>query len=187
MFFNRIKGSVYYELVNQLWIHGTDSKHQISSYVLGQKFCITEKSISKLLNHDRNGKRCFDMISKKVKLEEITVLIFQDAKNSSNTENLHKRLRVWLRILLMETLQELNLNKEIVTDVGKIFNGRNLKNMSLIYEVIDPLEVLDRDAISSRRIAIDDYPLFTKLDPPEILQAYIDDCLASCIETVAYL
>lgn len=33
-------------------------------------------------------------------LEEIAVVIFHDGKNLSNAKSLHKRLRVWLRILL---------------------------------------------------------------------------------------
>lgn len=70
---------------------------------------------------------------------------------------------------LMETLQNLNMTKEIVVDVRNIFNGRNMKNMSLIFEVIDPIEFLDRDALSFKRIAIDDYPIFIKVDPPKIL------------------
>lgn len=68
---------------------------------------------------------------------------------------------------LVETLQRLNVTKVIVTNVGKIFNKRNLKNMYLISKVIDPLEVMDMDEISSRRVSIDDYPIFTKMDPPE--------------------
>lgn len=71
------------------------------------------------------------------------------------------------------------MTKELVTNGGKIFNRRNFKNMSLISEVIYPSEVLDMDEISSRRIPIDDYPIFTKVDPLEIMQAYIVDCLAS--------
>lgn len=45
---------------------------------------------------------------------------------------------------------------------------------------------MDRDAVSSRRIAIDDYPIFTKVNPLEILQYYISYCIASSIESVAY-
>lgn len=58
--------------------------------------------------------------------------------------------------------------------------------MSLISKVIDPSKVLDMDAISYRRIPIDDYPIFIKVDPPEILEAYIDNCLALGITPVAY-
>lgn len=87
---------------------------------------------------------------------------------------------------LVETLIELNITKEVDIDVGKVFNGRNMKNMSLTSIVIDPSEVLDRNTISSRRILIDDYPIFTKVDPSEILESYIDDCLASGITPISY-
>lgn len=60
-----------------------------------------------------------------------------------------------------------------------------MKNMSLVFEVINPLEVLDRVVVSPKRLAIKNYPTFTKMDPPQILQSYINDCITSCIELVA--
>lgn len=82
---------------------------------------------------------------------------------------------------LVETMQELNMTKEIVIDVGKVFNGIPMKNMSLISDVTNASEVLDKDVVSSNRILIDDYPIFPKVDPPEILEAYISNFLASGI------
>lgn len=58
--------------------------------------------------------------------------------------------------------------------------------MSLISTYIDPSKVLDRNAVASTRIPIDDYPIFTKVDPLLILESYINDCLASGITHVAY-
>lgn len=99
-FFNHLQGPICPELVKQFWIHATASKLQISSYILRKKFCISEKSITKLLNHDGTVKICFNMPFKKAKLEEIATVIFPYGKSLSNAKNPHKRLRVWLRILL---------------------------------------------------------------------------------------
>lgn len=65
---------------------------------------------------------------------------------------------------IVQTLIDICLTKEVDIDIGKTFNGRNLKNMSLINVVIDPSEALDRNIVSSRRIPIEDYPIFTKED-----------------------
>lgn len=96
-FFDRLKGPFCTELVNSFWIFVTTSNLQITSFVLGHKIIIFEKSIVKLLNHDGYGKRCFDMLAMKDKLDDISRVIFQDGKNSSNAKNLHKHLRVGSR------------------------------------------------------------------------------------------
>lgn len=66
---------------------------------------------------------------------------------------------------LVQTLIEVGLTKEVEFHIGNTFNGRNLKNISLISFVIDPSETMDRKIVASIRIPIDDYPLFTKEDP----------------------
>lgn len=48
----------------------------MTSYVLGHKISIFDKSIAKILNHDGSGKRCFDMPTKRTKLDEIAAVIF---------------------------------------------------------------------------------------------------------------
>lgn len=75
-FFNCLKGMVYLELVKQFWIFAKASKLQVNSYVLGHKINISDKSISKLLNHDGFRKWCFDLLAKKIKLNEIVEFIF---------------------------------------------------------------------------------------------------------------
>lgn len=44
--------------------------------------------------------------------------------------------------------------------MGKSFNGRNLKNMFMIIKIMDP-KGMDMEFVSSKRIEIDDFPLFT--------------------------
>lgn len=58
--------------------------------------------------------------------------------------------------------------------------------MSLIPSIIDPSKSMDKNAVSSRRIPVDDYPIFTKEDPLEILESYIVDYLATCVTLVAF-
>lgn len=78
------------------------------------------------------------------------------------------------------------MRKEFKINIGKTFNGRNLKNMSLITTVSNPSETLDMKTVASRRIPIADYPLFTKEDPQEVLESYIVDFLSTCLTSVAY-
>lgn len=65
---------------------------------------------------------------------------------------------------------------DLYTNVGKSFNGMNLKNMLMIKDIVNS-EGMDRESVSSRRVQIDDFPLFTKQDLPEVLWAYMISCL----------
>lgn len=53
--------------------------------------------------------------------------------------------------------------------------------MLMILEFMDPV-VLDRESISTRRVKIDDFPYFTKLDLPEVLWKYMKNCLEEGID-----
>lgn len=67
---------------------------------------------------------------------------------------------------LGQTLIDLGLTKEVDIKIGKAFNGKNLKNVPLIYSITDPSKALYKNAVVSRRIPVDDYPIFTKEYPP---------------------
>ena len=43
----------------------------------------------------------------------------------------------------VEKLEEINFLEDVYTDVGKSFNGNNLKNMLMILDVVGPV-VLDK-------------------------------------------
>lgn len=59
-FFERLKGSVYLELVEDFWIHAFISLGgYIFSKVLGKDICISKKDIAKLLQRDGEGVMCF--------------------------------------------------------------------------------------------------------------------------------
>lgn len=94
--------------------------------------------------------------------------------------------RLAFKSKLVQTMIDLGLTKEVDIDIGKVFNGKNMKNMSLISLVIDPSEPLDRNAVAYKRISVDDYPIFTKEDPLEILESYIAYCLATCVIPIVY-
>lgn len=72
----------------------------------------------------------------------------------------------------MEELEKMNFFEDLYTDVDKPFIGKNLKNMLMISECVDP-EVLDREVISTIRVNIEDYPYFTKLYPSDVLIHHI--------------
>lgn len=78
------------------------------------------------------------------------------------------------------------MTKEVDIEIGKTFNGKNLKNMSLITVVTDPSEAMDRNDVASKRIPIEDYPIFTEEDPQEVMESYIADCLTTGVVPVTY-
>lgn len=87
---------------------------------------------------------------------------------------------------LVQTLIDVGLTKEVDFDIGKTYNGKNMKNMSLKTVVTDLLEALDRNVIASIRVPIENYIIFTKEDPQEVLESYIVYCSVIGIVSVAY-
>lgn len=57
------------------------------------------------------------------------------------------------------------LTKELVKDIRKVLWGKNLKSIGLISKFRRPEIVLIKDHICDTRNRIDDYPIFTKVDP----------------------
>lgn len=76
------------------------------------------------------------------------------------------------------------MTKQVNFEIGKNFDGRDMKNMSLITTVIEPSQLLDKSSVASRRILVDDYPLFSNEASKEIREIYIVDCLATCVPLV---
>lgn len=58
------------------------------------------------------------------------------------------------------------LTEELVKDVGKVLWGKNLKSMGIISKIKRPNIILSKDDICGIRNPIDDYSIFTKVDPP---------------------
>lgn len=54
-YFQRLYGPIYTFLVKEFWRFADCDHHCITSYVLGVKMVITEKSIAKLLNMEKFG------------------------------------------------------------------------------------------------------------------------------------
>lgn len=76
------------------------------------------------------------------------------------------------------------LTDELVKDVGKIFWGKNLNIIGLIYKVVRPYFIPLKDDICRMRILVDNFPIFTKIDPPEILMNYLESCLKDGIDSM---
>ncbi|KAI5399197.1 hypothetical protein KIW84_064542 [Lathyrus oleraceus] len=103
-YFQRLYGPVYPNLVKEFERFSDSGDHYIVSYILGVKIVTTEKSIAALLNMEKTGGRRIYNINPRAKYlsHEINPTIFQqnaESKHSKNKE-LHKNLRVWLKIIL---------------------------------------------------------------------------------------
>lgn len=66
----------------------------MTSYVLGHKIYISEKSLATLLKHDGSRRRCFGMITKKDKILVVAKVIFKNGKPYSNVKDLYDELRI---------------------------------------------------------------------------------------------
>lgn len=74
---------------------------------------------------------------------------------------------------MVDELLVIGFTKELVKDAGKVFWDKNLKSMGLISKFWRPEIILTRDDIHGTRNPIDDYPIFTEVDPPQVLMAYL--------------
>ncbi|KAI5421606.1 hypothetical protein KIW84_045147 [Lathyrus oleraceus] len=79
---------------------------------------------------------------------------------------------------MAQKLMAAGMTKEVDFIIGKNFNGHTLKNIFLITNIVDPSELLDKSTVGSRRILVDDYPLFSKEESNEVLEHYNKDCIA---------
>lgn len=67
-------------------------------------------------------------------------------------------------------------------DAGKIFWGKNLKSLSLISKIVGPNFITLKGDTCGMRILVDKSPIFTKVDPPEVLEYYLKSCLKDGID-----
>src|ERR1044072_2637455 len=69
--------------------------------------------------------------------------------------------------------EEARYTEDLVASVGDILDAKNLKKMGIVqYIIVDPVPASPQDVLRNR-LMVDGYPLFTKLDPPEIVADYI--------------
>lgn len=78
------------------------------------------------------------------------------------------------------------LTKELVKDVVEVLWGKNLKSMGLISKIRRLYIVLSKDDICGTKNPIDDYPIFTKVDPPQVLMVYLESYLKDGIDPLVY-
>lgn len=78
---------------------------------------------------------------------------------------------------LVDELLVSGLTKELVKDAGKIFWGKNIKSMGIISKVVKPYFIPSKDDIYGTRIPVENFLIFTKVNPPEVLEYYLESCL----------
>lgn len=83
---------------------------------------------------------------------------------------------------LLDDLLVSGLIDELVKYAGKIFRGKNLKSMGLISKIVRPNLIPPKDDIFGMRIPIENFQIFTKIDPSEVLEYYLESCLKDGID-----
>lgn len=77
---------------------------------------------------------------------------------------------------LVDDLLISGLTSELVKDAEKFFWGKNLRSMSLISKIAKIYYLPTKEDICGTRIPVDNFPIFTKIDPPEVLAYYLESC-----------
>lgn len=78
---------------------------------------------------------------------------------------------------LMDYLPVSGLTSELVKDFGIFFWGKNLKSMGLIFRVVKPDYLPTKEDIYGMRILVANFPIFTQIDPPDVLDYYLSSCI----------
>lgn len=79
---------------------------------------------------------------------------------------------------LIDSLTEARIIKELEPQVGKMSSARSMKTMGVIYELTSNHVEVPKEATSNRRIHLEDFPVFTKQDPLNVLLDYLASCQA---------
>lgn len=87
---------------------------------------------------------------------------------------------------LADDLLVSGLTDELVKDARKNFWVKNLKRMGLISKVVRPYFITLKDDICGTRTPVDNFPIFIKIDPLEILMAYLERCQKDGIDPMVY-
>lgn len=78
---------------------------------------------------------------------------------------------------LVDDLLINRLTEELIKDARKILRRKNLMSISLISKVLKPNIIHSKDDICGMRIPVDNFPIFTKIDPLEVLEYYLESYL----------
>lgn len=99
MYFNCLLRPVYPEIVKDFWKHAcVSSSNQIFLSVMGNKICVTEEMVEKLINNDGSRNRYYKIPPIMEKLDEMANVIFQNGKDSCHAKKLHKILEFGSRL-----------------------------------------------------------------------------------------
>ena len=80
---------------------------------------------------------------------------------------------------LIEHLTEAQEISTLEATAGKPLNAKNLKKMKIIENIKKEPTVTPHETITSRRIPLEDFPLFSEIDSkPEIIVRYLEACKA---------
>lgn len=80
-------------------------------------------------------------------------------------------------------LISINMMEDVMVDVGKPLNAKNLKSMGIIDKVrVKPTLDTSQDAVKDHKEISHGMYLFSKIDPPEVIAHYLQDLAAQGID-----
>ena len=87
---------------------------------------------------------------------------------------------------LVDALRDAQCTEDLVTTAGDTLDARNLKKMGVLEQVsVDPTPEAPEDVLK-KRMMVNGYPLWTKLDSPEALALYIYSMQQEGIDTTSF-
>lgn len=131
-------------------------------------------------------------ISTEKKVDLLTLLFQYLRDRMKETREGSRKMKIWIPLgmmisdILMErklidSLTEDQITKELKPRVGKMFNVKGLKNLGIIPEAISPHDETPKEDIYNKRIPLEYFPIFSKLNPLDVVIGFMENCHASSI------
>lgn len=111
----------------------------------------------------------------------------KETRETTKTKNL--KIRDWIPMgrLISDILTENGLAAhltdagqidELKAIVGKSLDGKSLQRMKVVEKLQSEPIMFDSETVRTRRVPVEDFPLFTAEEPREALLAFITSCIA---------
>lgn len=117
----------------------------------------------------------------------LPTLLFQHLRdNVKETRKGSRNIKNWIPLgrLISDILMESKLIESLIKDqitkrleplVREMLNANGQKNMGIIPELISPPAKIPKGDIYNRRIPLEDFPIFSKLNPLDVIVRFLEN------------
>src|ERR1044072_2811388 len=87
---------------------------------------------------------------------------------------------------LVDDPKDAQCTEDLKASTGEVLDAKNMKKMGVVTSVIIPPEPESSHDALMKRFFVDGYPLFYKIEPPEVIAQYIYDMQQDVVDTSSF-